>query len=67
MHDLSEEQLAAREVEYIDIASSEKNYWSYLVGNNNDDFTNFKSSRTGRGPLLKGWQVGIPLTCSLIL
>jgi len=56
VHDLSEEQLAAREVEYIDIVSSEKNYWSYLVGNNNDDFTNFKSSRTGRGPLLEGWQ-----------
>lgn len=61
MHDLSEEQLAAREVEYIDIASSETNYWSYLVGNNNVDFSNFKSARTGRGPLLEGWQVGFPL------
>ncbi|XP_035545871.1 phosphatidylinositol transfer protein 2-like isoform X4 [Juglans regia] len=56
VHGLSEEQLAAREVEYIDIASSEGNYWSYLVGNNNVDFSIFKSARTGRGPLLEGWQ-----------
>ncbi|KAG2670322.1 hypothetical protein I3760_14G080500 [Carya illinoinensis] len=50
------EELEAREVEYIDIASSEGNYWSYLVGNNNVDFSVFKSARTGRGPLLEGWQ-----------
>ncbi|KAF3942998.1 hypothetical protein CMV_030404 [Castanea mollissima] len=56
VHGLSEEQLATREVEYIDIASTETNYWSYLVGNNNVDFTKFKSERTGRGPLLEGWQ-----------
>ena len=64
MHGLSEEQLATREVEYIDIASTETNYWSYLVGNNNVDFTKFKSERTGRGPLSEGWQV---VTCYLIL
>lgn len=56
VHGLSEEQLAAREVEYIDIASTDRNYWSYLVGSNNVDFTKFKSERTGRGPLLEGWQ-----------
>ncbi|XP_040993113.1 phosphatidylinositol transfer protein 2-like isoform X2 [Juglans microcarpa x Juglans regia] len=56
VHGLSEEQLAVREVEYIDIASSEGNYWSYLVGNNDVDFSEFKSERTGRGPLLEGWQ-----------
>nr|XP_023884045.1 phosphatidylinositol transfer protein 1-like isoform X1 [Quercus suber] len=56
VHGLSEEQLATREVEYIDIASTETNYWSYLVGNNNVDFTKFKSERAGRGPLLEGWQ-----------
>ncbi|MBA0836033.1 hypothetical protein Goarm_008277, partial [Gossypium armourianum] len=31
-------------------------YWSYAVGNGNFDFSAFKSEKTGRGPLLEGWQ-----------
>ncbi|CAI0545398.1 unnamed protein product [Linum tenue] len=56
VHGLTKEQLAAREVEIIDIASAANDYWSYIVGSNTTDFTKFKSTRTGRGPLLEGWQ-----------
>lgn len=54
---MNKEQLAAREVEIIDIASVSKDYWSKVIGANNVDLTTFKSERTGRGPLLKGWMV----------
>ena len=64
VHGLSKEQLAARQVEYVDIAFPGKDYWSYLVGRCSQDFSKFKSARTGRGPLLKGWQVGIFRTCN---
>ncbi|KDP44117.1 hypothetical protein JCGZ_05584 [Jatropha curcas] len=56
VHGLTKEQLAVRQVEYIDIASAETDYWSYAIGSNNMDFSKFKSLRTGRGPLLDGWQ-----------
>jgi hypothetical protein len=61
VHGLSKEQLAARQVEYIDIAFPGSDCWSHLVGKCSVDFSKFKSARTGRGPLLKGWQVGISL------
>ena len=57
MHSLSKEQLASRQVENIDIAVSATDYWSYIVGSNSIDMTKFQSERTGRGPLLDGWQV----------
>ncbi|EXB98579.1 Phosphatidylinositol transfer protein 2 [Morus notabilis] len=56
VHGLSKEQLAARQVEFVDIASSSTDYWSYMVGSNSVDLSNFKSTRTGRGPLSEGWQ-----------
>lgn len=56
---LSKEQLAARQVDFIDIAIPGKDCWSYLVGSCSMDFSKFKSSRTGRGPFPEGWQVGI--------
>ncbi|XP_048234011.1 phosphatidylinositol transfer protein 1 isoform X3 [Ricinus communis] len=56
VHGLSKEQLASRQVEYIDIASAATDYWSYAIGSNSIDFSKFKSLRTGRGPLLDGWQ-----------
>ncbi|CAN1249477.1 Phosphatidylinositol transfer protein 1 [Linum perenne] len=56
VHGLNKEQLAARVVEIVDIASAARDYWSYIVGSNNTDFSTFKSTRTGRGPLLEGWQ-----------
>ncbi|XP_044506298.1 phosphatidylinositol transfer protein 1-like isoform X1 [Mangifera indica] len=56
VHNLSEEQLAARQVEVLDIASTARDYWSYAIGSNSTDFSTFKSKRTGRGPLLEGWQ-----------
>lgn len=58
VHFLNEEQLAARQVETIDIASAATDYWSYAIGSNTFDFSKFKSAKTGRGPLLDGWQVG---------
>ncbi|KAK3206089.1 hypothetical protein Dsin_020135 [Dipteronia sinensis] len=56
VHNLSKEQLAARQVEVLDIASTSKDYWSYAVGTSNIEFSKFKSKRTDRGPLLEGWQ-----------
>ncbi|KAG5598866.1 hypothetical protein H5410_030236, partial [Solanum commersonii] len=56
VHGLSEDQLAVRQVEIIDIASAATDYWSYIVGRNNVDLSNFQSARCGRGPLLEGWQ-----------
>ncbi|KAL6203104.1 hypothetical protein ACLB2K_026807 [Fragaria x ananassa] len=56
VHGLSKEKLAARDVEIVDIASAARDYWSYVVGSNNTDFSIFKSEKTGRGPLLEGWQ-----------
>ncbi|XP_031111105.1 phosphatidylinositol transfer protein 1-like [Ipomoea triloba] len=56
VHGLSKEQLAAREVETIDIASAASDYWSFIVGRCNVDFSKFRSARTGRGPLLEGWK-----------
>ncbi|KAF3636862.1 hypothetical protein FXO38_23962 [Capsicum annuum] len=56
VHGLSEDQLAVRQVEVIDIASAATDYWSYIVGRNNVDLSNFHSARSGRGPLLEDWQ-----------
>nr|XP_016450845.1 PREDICTED: phosphatidylinositol transfer protein 1-like [Nicotiana tabacum] len=56
VHGLSKQQLAARQVEVIDIASAASDYWNYIVGRSTVDFSKFKSARTGRGPLLKGWK-----------
>ncbi|GLU19042.1 hypothetical protein SLE2022_353110 [Rubroshorea leprosula] len=56
VHCLSKEQLAARQVETIDIASAATDYWSYAIGSNTLDLSNFKSMKTARGPLLNGWQ-----------
>ncbi|KAK4764676.1 hypothetical protein SAY86_025766 [Trapa natans] len=56
VHGLNKEQLEARQVEKIDIASSATDYWSYIIGSDAVDFSNFKSAKTGRGPLLEGWQ-----------
>uniref|UniRef100_A0A7N0R8M0 Phosphatidylinositol transfer protein N-terminal domain-containing protein n=1 Tax=Kalanchoe fedtschenkoi TaxID=63787 RepID=A0A7N0R8M0_KALFE len=52
----SNNQLAARQVELVDIATAATDYWSYAVGSNNVDFSEFRSARTGRGPLFEGWQ-----------
>ncbi|KAB2012812.1 hypothetical protein ES319_D09G116100v1 [Gossypium barbadense] len=56
VHGLNEEQLATRQVEIIDIASAETDYWSYAIGSSSFDFSKFKSTKSGRGPLLDGWQ-----------
>ncbi|KAI4373514.1 hypothetical protein MLD38_011633 [Melastoma candidum] len=56
VHGLNKEQLASRQVEKIDIASSSTDYWSYVIGSNTTDFSSFKSARSGRGPLSDGWQ-----------
>lgn len=58
MHGLNKEQLAIRQVEYLDITTISKDYWSKIIGANNIDLKSFKSQKTGRGPLLKGWMVG---------
>ncbi|CAI9105188.1 OLC1v1004055C1 [Oldenlandia corymbosa var. corymbosa] len=56
VHGLNKQELAATEVEMIDIASDTSDYWSYIIGRNNIDFSTFQSTRTSRGPLLAGWQ-----------
>ncbi|KAL6276022.1 hypothetical protein ACE6H2_019623 [Prunus campanulata] len=56
VHGLSKGQLATRDVEIVDIASSARDYWSYVVSSSNTDLSKFTSAKTGRGPLLDGWQ-----------
>ncbi|KAJ4970771.1 hypothetical protein NE237_003870 [Protea cynaroides] len=56
VHGLSKELLKARNVEIIDIASTASDYWSNLIGASNMNLSNFRSSRTARGPLSEGWQ-----------
>ncbi|KAK8641291.1 hypothetical protein V6N13_010706 [Hibiscus sabdariffa] len=56
VHGLNKEQLKARQVEFIDITLPTTDCWSYAVGSRDFDFTKFKSEKTGRGPLLEGWQ-----------
>uniref|UniRef100_A0A0E0KCA7 Phosphatidylinositol transfer protein N-terminal domain-containing protein n=1 Tax=Oryza punctata TaxID=4537 RepID=A0A0E0KCA7_ORYPU len=41
--------------EIIDIASQSRDYWSKAISAPNVDLTAFRSQRTSRGPLLKGW------------
>ncbi|KAL8151045.1 hypothetical protein V2J09_020853 [Rumex salicifolius] len=55
VHGLNKQKLASRQVETIDIASSVRDCWSYLVGCCDADFSQFRSTMTGRGPLLEGW------------
>ncbi|XP_042504199.1 phosphatidylinositol transfer protein 1-like [Macadamia integrifolia] len=56
VHGLSKELLKARKVETIDIASTARDYWSNFVGPSNINLSEFRSSRTARGPLSEGWQ-----------
>ncbi|GAB4825400.1 hypothetical protein Ancab_008273 [Ancistrocladus abbreviatus] len=56
VHGLSKEQLASRQVEILDIASSVRDFWSYLIGCCDLDFSKFRSKKTGRGPLFEGWR-----------
>ncbi|GMG98817.1 hypothetical protein Nepgr_000657 [Nepenthes gracilis] len=56
VHGLSEEQLESRQVEIIDIASSARDLWSFVVGCCDMDFSKFRSRKTGRGPLTEGWR-----------
>lgn len=56
VHGLNKDQLSLRQVEVIDIASSVRDYWSYLVGSCNVDLSTFRSARTNRGPLVEGWR-----------
>ncbi|KAL9675917.1 hypothetical protein QQ045_004125 [Rhodiola kirilowii] len=56
VHGLSKQQLAVRQVEILDIAKPATDYWSYAVGSNNIEFSDFRSVQTGRGPLCEGWQ-----------
>ncbi|ONK62431.1 uncharacterized protein A4U43_C07F3790 [Asparagus officinalis] len=53
---LSDELLAARSVEVIDITSVAKDYWSKMIGTLRVDLSKFQSQRTSRGPLSKGWK-----------
>ncbi|XP_071701597.1 uncharacterized protein [Rutidosis leptorrhynchoides] len=56
VHCLTQKQLDDCEVEIIDIATTSDDYWSYVIGSNGVDFSKFRSVKTGRGPLLQGWQ-----------
>ena len=61
--DLTPASLKLRTVKFIDIAESEKGKKMYEKAN--DDPRAFKSTRTGRGPLLPGWQkTSKPIMCA---
>lgn len=53
VHSLSEEMLAMREVDFIDIAVDQVEKKDYKEA---EDPTLFRSQKTGRGPLAKNWQ-----------
>lgn len=67
VHGLSKDQLAMRQVEVIDIASSVRDYWSNLVSSCNVNFSTFRSAKTNRGPLVEGWKVNPQFPVYLIL
>ena len=67
VHGLSKDQLAMRQVEVIDIASSVRDYWSYLVSSCNVNLSTFRSAKTNRGPLVEGWKVSPQFPAYLIL
>ena len=54
-HRLTPEELAKREVIYIDIANDTIRSADYKV---EEDPAKFHSQKTGRGPLAKDWKVG---------
>lgn len=56
VHNLDAESLAIRQVEMLDIASTARDYWTYVLGGASVDLTTFQSRKTGRGPLMHGWQ-----------
>ena len=65
LHELTPEKLKQREVVLIDIASDPVTRGDYKA---DEDPTQFKSSKTGRGPLSGSWknQVRIPQTVEII-
>jgi hypothetical protein len=56
VHKLPSSALQTRKVQMIDIASNEKDYWSYVIAGDAIDLRTFKSEKTGRGLLQSGWQ-----------
>lgn len=56
VHNLDAESLALRKVEMLDISSTTRDYWSYMLGGSLVDLAAFQSRKTGRGPLIPGWQ-----------
>jgi len=64
VHKLSSEQLKKREVVNIDIAEKRKDEAKMYDGADNDP-ARFRSQRTGRGPLDRGWQERVePVMCA---
>lgn len=53
---LSEEELAERTVDFIDIAVTEKTMFTRLIAKSAIDPSTYQSQKLGRGPLLPGWK-----------
>lgn len=53
-HRLSAEELSARKLEFLDIATERVPEYKYKE---NEDPCKFKSQKTGRGPLSANWRV----------
>lgn len=57
VHNLDANALALRKVEVLDIASTTRDYWSYMLAEGSPvDFSTFQSIKAERGPLLSEWQ-----------
>ncbi|MCO5606013.1 hypothetical protein L7F22_060200 [Adiantum nelumboides] len=64
VHNLDAQSLALRKVEMLDIASTERDYWSYMLAEDSSiNISTFKPKKVDRGPLLPGWQG----TCSPVM
>ena len=65
IHNLSPTELAQRQVVYLDIAANKEDKGKKMYDKDDADPGKFKSVKTGRGPLLPGWQQrSSPVMCA---
>lgn len=53
---LSQESLSLRQVSSLSISSDPRDWWSLMLPNSGIDLQSFTSAKSGRGPLISGWE-----------
>ena len=65
IHNLPEKNLAQRKIVYLDIAARKDTDGKKMYETEESDPSVFRSAKTGRGPLLPGWQKTVkPVMCA---